>query len=162
MTVRVCFVCLGNICRSPAAAAIMQAKVKAAGLENEIEIDSAGTGNWHIGESAHKYTLKEAKKRGIPINHVVKQFNADLFDMFDYILAADHENMADLLDLAPDQEAAAKVQLLRSFDPDADDDEVPDPFYDELEGFAQVFDMIDAACDGLLEHIENEHALTSN
>ncbi|MCZ7527160.1 MAG: low molecular weight phosphotyrosine protein phosphatase [Acidimicrobiia bacterium] len=148
--VRLCFVCLGNICRSPTAAGLMRHHVRLAGLEEAVEIESAGTGSWHVGGPPDRRALAEACRRGVELDHRARQFVATDFARFDLVLAMDHANVADLLALAPDADAAAKVRLLRSFDPAADGDlAVPDPYYEG--GFAHVFDLLDAACRGLLE-----------
>lgn len=149
---RVCFVCLGNICRSPTAAGVLRHHVRRAGLDGAIEVDSAGTGSWHVGDPPDYRAAAEAERRGIPLDHRARQFHPDDFTRFDLVLAMDEANLRDLLALAPDDGAAAKVHLLRSFDPGADDLAVPDPYYEG--GFERVFDLVDAACLGLLGHLQ--------
>ena len=154
----IAFVCLGNICCSPTAEAVMRHHVAAAGLEDEILIESAGTGSWHVGARPDRRARAEAAARGIPMDGRARQFQAADFDRLDMVLAMDVENAADLRALAPNAAAASKVRLLREFDPAAaaaGDLSVPDPYYGGPEGFAEVFDMVDAAAAGLLEHLRD-------
>ena len=159
--VRLSFVCLGNICRSPTAEAVMRKLVGDAGLADRIKIDSAGTGDWHVGAPRDKRSSEVGRRRGIPLSGTARHFVADDFARFDYVLAMDRQNLANLQRLAPDAEARAKVFLLRSFDPAvaAGDDEVPDPYYGGPEGFEHVFDLCLAACDGLLTQLRRTHGL---
>jgi len=158
--IRLCFVCLGNICRSPAAMAVMASQVDAAGLAGTIEVDSAGTGSWHLGDVPDRRTRAEAKRRGIPLEHFGRQFSRTDFARFHLVLAMDRTNVADLHAIAPDDEARDKIRLLRSFDPSANGDlEVPDPYYGGSEDFAAVFDLVDSACRGLLADLRREHSL---
>lgn len=164
--VRVCFVCLGNICRSPTAEAVMVKLVADAGLAEHIEIDSAGTGAWHVGERPDERATMEAERRGVAMVSRARQFHPGDFYRFDYVLAVDHRNLADLHDQAPEAALRERARLLRSFDPasvaaatTATDLEVPDPYYGGADGFANVFDLVDAACRGLLDHIRAEHDL---
>ncbi len=151
LPVHLCFVCLGNICRSPTAAAVMAHLVDQAGLATEIIIESAGTGGWHVGDGADPRAQAEARRRGVPMHHSAQKFTASDFAQFDLVLAMDRENRDDLLAIVPDDDAAGKVRLLRSYDPAAPPDaEVPDPYYGGPDGFAHVFDMVERACQGLL------------
>ena len=150
---RILFVCLGNICRSPTAEGVMRHVVREEGLENAIEIDSAGTGGWHVGAAPDERATEAARKRSIVLEGAARKFTPDDFDRYDLILAMDSENRADLLALAPDDEARAKVRLLREFDPDSEgapDLDVPDPYYGGPDGFEEVLDLVEAACRGLL------------
>ena len=158
--VRVCFVCLGNICRSPMAEGIMRSFVRGAGLHDQIEVDSAGLGAYHVGEMPDQRAQEASRARGVTLNSSARQFTADDFERFDYVVAMDVENHEDLLDLAPDAAAKAAVRLLRSFDPAAPAGaEVPDPYYGGPSGFDNVFNMCEAACQGLLDTIRSEHHL---
>jgi protein-tyrosine phosphatase len=164
VTVRVCFVCLGNICRSPTAEAVMAHLVAEAGLDHAIELDSAGTGGWHVGDPPDDRATAEAARRGIAMRSRARQFHVGDFAFFDLVVAMDGRNVADLHDLALDQAHRDKVVLLRSFDPnradgigDAGDLDVPDPYYGGPDGFARVFDLVEAACVGLLDHLASEH-----
>ena len=158
MAVRVCFVCLGNICRSPTAEGVMRRLVADAGLEDRVEIDSAGTAAYHAGEQADPRSRETARERGVELTSIARQFRADDFARFDYVLAMDRENHANLADLAPDAAAAERVSLLRAFagEPDAD---VPDPYYGGPRGFDDVFDICEQACTALLDHIRDAHGL---
>jgi protein-tyrosine phosphatase len=159
-TIRVSFVCLGNICRSPTAEAVMRHLVREAGLEDRIVLDSAGLGDWHVGEPRDERSSQVGARRGIPLEGEARQFKAADFARFDHVLAMDRQNLQGLLRLAPSPAARAKVALLRSFDPASPPDaEVPDPYYGGAAGFDRVFDICEAACRGLLEHLRRTHGL---
>jgi protein-tyrosine phosphatase len=154
--VRVLFVCLGNICRSPTAEGAMRALVQEAGLQEGIELDSAGTGAWHVGGPPDARASAAALARGIELGGRARQVQESDFEDFDLLLAMDRSNLEDLLELAPDERSRAKVRLLREFDPaseDADDLDVPDPYYGGSEGFEEVLDLVLAACAGLLDEV---------
>lgn len=156
--VRICFVCLGNICRSPTAEACFLDLIEREGLADRFEIDSAGTGGYHVGERAHPDTRAAAKARGVEVRSIARQFVASDFARFDYVVAMDRQNRANLLRMAPSAEAKAKVHLFRDFEPGAPKDaEVPDPYYEG--GFDRVFDICAAASRGLLEHMRRAHGL---
>jgi protein-tyrosine phosphatase len=158
--VRVCFVCLGNICRSPTAEAVMRHLVESEGLEHSIEVSSAGTGDWHIGDARDRRSQAVGKARGIPLSGVARQFTSVSFDGCDYVLAMDRANRDELLRLARTEQDRKKVRLLRSFDPEAPRDaEVPDPYYGGPSGFEDVFDMCEAACRALIQKLRAEHKL---
>jgi protein-tyrosine phosphatase len=160
--VAVSFVCMGNICRSPTAEAVMRHLVREAGLEAAIAIDSAGTGDWHVGEERDRRSRAVAKRRGMPITGPARQFTRDDFDRFDLVLALDEENARDLRNLAPSDEARARIRLLCEFDASAAPGaEVPDPYYGGPEGFERVFDICLAACRGLLDHLRRSYNLES-
>lgn len=156
---RLLFVCMGNICRSPTAEAVMRAIVAREGLADEVEIDSAGTGSWHVGDPPDRRSAAAARARGIVLDGAARQVTGADFDTYDLLLAADEQNVAALRALAPDAEAAGRVVLLRAFDPEAvaaADLEVPDPYYGGPDGFDHVIDLVQAACDGLLERLRAE------
>jgi protein-tyrosine phosphatase len=158
--VRVCFVCLGNICRSPTAEAVMRHLVKQAGLEGSVAISSAGTGDWHVGGPRDQRSQAVGAARGIPLTGRARQFTSESFDGCDYALAMDVANRDELLRLARTDADRAKVRLLRSFDPAAPPDaEVPDPYYGGPRGFEEVFDLCEAACRGFIAHLRRAHAL---
>ncbi len=153
---RLLFVCLGNICRSPTAEGVMRTVVAEAGLQDSVELDSAGTGAWHLGSPPDARASATAQARGIELRGAARQVDEGDFDDFDLLLAMDRSNMDDLLALAPDDQARARVRLLREFDPaseDAEDLDVPDPYYGGSEGFEEVLDLVLAACDGLLAEL---------
>jgi protein-tyrosine phosphatase len=160
VVVRVCFVCLGNICRSPTAEAVMRHILKQEGLADRIAVSSAGTGDWHVGEPRDKRSQAVGAARGIPLSGRARQFTSASFDDCDYALAMDRSNRDAMLKLARTETDRAKVRLLRSFDPAAPADaEVPDPYYGGPGGFDEVFDLCEAACRGLIEHLRREHVL---
>jgi protein-tyrosine phosphatase len=165
--VRLCFVCLGNICRSPTAEGVMARLVEEAGLGDRIEVDSAGTGAWHVGQPADERSADEARRRGIHLTSRARPFHPGDLITFDLVLAMDRSNLAHLLDEAPEATLRDKIHLLRSFDPasaasaagERHDLDVPDPYYGGPTGFADVFDLVDAACRGLLDHLRATYAL---
>jgi protein-tyrosine phosphatase len=159
--VQILFVCLGNICRSPTAEGVMRSLVVAEGLEDEIEIDSAGTGAWHVGSEPDARATDTARGRGVALTGTARQVRPADFEEFDLILAMDHSNLREVRQLAPDESSRAKVRLLREFDPasvDSDDLDVPDPYYGGDDGFGRVFDLVLAACEGLLVEIRTGRA----
>jgi protein-tyrosine phosphatase len=159
---RVLFVCLGNICRSPTAEGVMRSLVARAGLAQQIEIDSAGTGSWHVGSPPDGRAWEAARARGIELSGSARQVGREDFVDFDLLIAMDRSNLRDLRALAPGQAEREKVRLLREYDPQsppADDDlDVPDPYYDGGERFELVLDLVEAACAGLLAKIVDGRA----
>jgi protein-tyrosine phosphatase len=155
--VSICFVCMGNICRSPTAEAVMRHLVEKRGLSSSFNIESAGMGDWHVGHPADARSREAALRRGYALDGRAQQFGRRFFERFDYVLAADHENRKHLLRLAPDEASRKKIHLLRDFDPNSPKgSEVPDPYYGGAEGFEHVLDICEAACLGLLDHISAE------
>ena len=153
---RILFVCMGNICRSPTAEGVMRHLVREAGLEDEIVIDSAGTGGWHVGDPPDRRATEAARARGVTLEGGARQITVDDFEDFDLLLAMDRDNLAGIRAIAPDEEAAAKARLLREYDPasaGAPDLDVPDPYYGGPQGFETVLDQVEAACRGLLDEI---------
>jgi len=154
------FVCMGNICRSPTAEAVMRHLVRQAGVGHLVTVDSAGTGAWHVGEERDRRSRAVASRRGMPISGEARQFSRADFDRFDLVLALDRDNERDLRRLAPNEQARAKIHLLRSFEPGAGPDaEVPDPYYGGPEGFERVFEICLDACRGLLVHLRQTYHL---
>ena len=147
---RIALVCLGNICRSPAAAAVFAELAADAGLA--VTVDSAGTSNYHVGDQAHEHTLAEARRRGISIEHRARQFTAADFDRFDLVVAMDQANLRDLRRLAPDDEARQKVVLLGAFAGN-EAPEVPDPWGRPPRAYVEMFDLLERAGQGLVEHV---------
>ena len=153
---RVLFVCLGNICRSPTAEGVMRHKLRAAGLADDVDIESAGTGDWHVGHPPDERATTAAARREIELSGAARRFEAIDFDDFDLILAMDRQNLEDMRSLAPHVDAEGKLGLLRSYDETAHaagELDVPDPYPGGDDGFEHVLDLIDRACDGLLEEI---------
>lgn len=123
-----------------------------------VEVESAGTGDWHVGHPPDERAREEATRRGVPMTGVARQFTADDFDRFDMVLAMDSSNREALQALAPTPDAAAKVHLLREFDPQAHGElDVPDPYFGGADGFTDVFDMVDRSITGLIGHIGTTH-----
>jgi protein-tyrosine phosphatase len=150
---RILFVCLGNICRSPTAEGVMRHLVRAEGLEGSVEIDSAGTGDWHVGAAPDERAAQAARRREIALEGAARQVAPQDFERFDLILAMDSSNLRDLRRLAPHEEARAKVRLFREFDPASDgarDLDVPDPYHGGERGFEEVLDLVEASARGLL------------
>jgi protein-tyrosine phosphatase len=157
--VRICFVCLGNICRSPTAEAVMRDLVLRAGLSDAIQLESAGTGDWHVGEPPDPRSVLAGKRRGIELGGRARHFTPTDWARFDYVLAMDEANYAELRRSAPRGMAEAKLRLLRSFDPASPPSaSVPDPYY-TTNGFDEVIDLSIAACERLLEHLRDAHGL---
>jgi len=153
---KVLFVCLGNICRSPTAEGVFRAQVAAAGLSEVIGIDSAGTAAWHIGKAPDQRAQAAATRRGYDLTALRgRQVAVADFGEFDYILAMDRSNLADLLAQCP-AEQRHKVRLFLSFSSQWQDHEVPDPYYGGADGFDQVLDMVEDAAHGLLSDIRAE------
>jgi protein-tyrosine phosphatase len=151
---RLLFVCMGNICRSPTAEGVMRHLVAERGLEHEVVIDSAGIGSWHVGDAPDSRSTQVAARRGITLEGAARQVRAADFEDFDLLLCADAANVRDLRRLAPDAEGAARIRLLREFDPAAGGElDVPDPYYGGADGFDHVLDLVEAACAGLLDEI---------
>ncbi len=159
--IRVCFVCLGNICRSPTAEGVMKKLVRDADLEGEIAVSSAGTAAYHAGELPDERSRQEARSRGVRLQSRARQFKATDLARFQYVLAMDRENLANLQDLSDDRELTARVELLRNYEAGRTRPaDVPDPYYGGGRGFERVFDICEAACGGLLEHIIAKHDLS--
>ena len=149
---RILFVCMGNICRSPTAEGVMRRLLEDEGLD--IEIDSAGTGGWHAGEPPDERATLAARRRGVTLEGAARQVRPEDFRRFDLLIALDRSNLRELLARAPDEEAAEKVRLLREFDPAAAGDlDVPDPYYGGDRGFETVLDLVEAACRGLIDEL---------
>ena len=143
MATKILMVCLGNICRSPLAEGIMRSK-----LSEDFTVDSAGTGGWHAGELPDKRSIATAKNRGLDItNQRARQFKKNDFEIFDHIFVMDNSNYKDVLALAPNEEAKSKVKLILNEILPNENVDVPDPYYGGQDGFENVFDMLDQACE---------------
>lgn len=150
---KICFVCLGNICRSPTAEGIFQHLINKRGLDNYFEVDSAGTSAYHIGESANSKSQRTANKHGITLHSKARQFKPSDLEYFDLILAMDKENLQNVLEMANGKHEE-KIGLMRDFDPKPEDGEVPDPYYGGPEGFENVFQIVKRSCEELLDQLE--------
>ncbi|MBC6458479.1 low molecular weight protein-tyrosine-phosphatase [Actinomadura sp. HBU206391] len=151
---RVTFVCTGNICRSPMAEQVLRHHAEEEGLD--VEIDSSGTGGWHIGDGADHRAVRTLTDGGYRSAHSARQFEPLWFGRYDLIVALDQSHLEALRSMAPDADALARVRLLREFDPDAEaggDLDVPDPYFGDDDGFVHVLGLIEAAVPGLLETI---------
>jgi protein-tyrosine phosphatase len=162
--VRVLFVCLGNICRSPTAEALMRARLTESGLQGAVEVDSAGTGDWHVGEPPDPRATQAARARGVELESLARQVEPEDFREFDLILAMDTANLRALERVAPDVRGRRKLRLLREFEPRSlepesgasrrpGDMDVPDPYYGGSDGFDRVLDILDACCAGLMQEL---------
>jgi len=148
--VRILFVCLGNICRSPTAEGVMRHLLRERGLDDRVTVDSAGTGAWHIGEPPDSRSGEAAQRRGITLGGAARQVRGADFDDFDLLVAMDRANLRELLRLAPDDEARTRVRLLLG------DEDVPDPYYGGPTGFDDVLDLVTAGCERLLDEVAAE------
>ena len=150
MASKILMVCLGNICRSPLAEGIMRSK-----LSEDFIVDSAGTGGWHTGELPDKRSISTAKNRGLDItNQRARQFKKSDFDTFDYIFVMDNSNYKDVLALAPNDVAKSKVKLILNEIFPGENVDVPDPYYGGQDGFENVFDMLDQACEEIARKLK--------
>ena len=153
----ICFVCLGNICRSPLAEGVFKSLIQQEGLQGEIRVSSAGVGGWHIGEPPDERMLQTAKNNGILLNSRARQFQPADFQETDLILAMDRSNWVALEQMNPSPQEIEKIRMFRSFDPQAEGDlDVPDPYYGGNQGFDNVFDMVNRTCPEILDFIRKE------
>jgi protein-tyrosine phosphatase len=144
MTVRITTVCLGNICRSPIAAAVLADELS----DLDVEVDSLGTGHWHVGDNADRRALAALNRAGYDLDHIARQANAKILADSDLVLAMDSDNLRDLRRLGVDAE------LIRTFDPQAHDTDVPDPYYGSAADFDDVVEMIRATVPGVRARVE--------
>ncbi len=151
------FVCLGNICRSPAAEGIMKKIIEDEGLENRVFVDSAGTSNWNEGKTPDERMRLHGKKRGYDFCSVARTFRSSDFEKFDYILVMDNNNFMNVKKLASTEEDVAKIHRMTDFSKDfSDHDHVPDPYYGGDDGFNLVMDLLEDAAKGLLEEVKTK------
>ena len=157
--IKVLFVCLGNICRSPTAEGLFIELVNKNELQDQILIDSAGTCNNHIGELPDSRMRKHASARGYDLSTHARQFQASDLKEFDYILAMDNSNYNNILSLDSDELYGEKVFMMCEFTSNRPEDEVPDPYWGGDEGFEQVIDILEEATEGLLERVRSDHQI---
>jgi protein-tyrosine phosphatase len=151
------FVCLGNICRSPSAEAVLKAKIKKYGLENRYYVDSAGITGFHAGEPADSRMKQHASKRNYNLTSISRPINPDTdFDDFDYIIGMDDQNMIDLKRLATNKSDLVKLSKMTDYCTKYVNDSVPDPYYGGASGFELVLDLLEDACEGLINRINND------
>jgi protein-tyrosine phosphatase len=156
-TKRICFVCLGNIIRSPLAEHLFLSLSEQAGVSHKYEVDSAGISAYHVGEQADARMRRVAARHGLHYNRRARQFRTSDFDRFDLIMAMDSTNHRDLLDLASNADAGSKIHLLREYDPQGGPNApVPDPYYGGNDGFEEVYRVLERSCEGLLRRLEDE------
>lgn len=156
MAYRVSMVCLGNICRSPMAHVVLESRLAEAGLAGDVVVTSSGTGGWHRGEPMDPRAAATLRAAGYdPSRHVARTFSTDDYAEHDLLLAMDARNLADMTELAPTVADAAKAQLFRTFDPEAtaSDNEVPDPWFGDDDGFTHVLAMVERTADALVGHL---------
>ncbi|PID29044.1 MAG: protein tyrosine phosphatase [Candidatus Cloacimonadota bacterium] len=153
---RILFVCLGNICRSPLAHAVFEDLAKKNNLTDKFEIDSCGTGAWHTGELPDKRMRKEASKHGVAMDHPARTLQKNDFEYFDLILPMDLANY-DNLKKKSDRKFHEKIKMFRSFDPKTQNPsaEVPDPYFGDQNGFANVYETVERTCKNLLKELNN-------
>jgi protein-tyrosine phosphatase len=157
MPVRVLFVCLGNICRSPAAEAVFQRQLVSAGLSDGFDVESAGTGSWHIGELADRRMRLAAARRGIAMTSRARQVSAGDFERFDHIFAMDRAYLHVLLKQAPAAHRE-KIRLFRDLDPEGAGEDTPDPYYGGSEGFDEVLDIVERTSASLLQWLRTRQS----
>ena len=150
---RILFVCLGNICRSPLAEAVFRHKVRQRGVEDEFEIDSAGTSGYHNGAPPDLRSSETARRRGVELAGRSRQLGAADLRRFDYVIAMDGENLREIRALEGAAGGGARIHRLREWDPDPSGADVPDPYYGGSSGFDDVHDIVDRSCEALLDHL---------
>jgi protein-tyrosine phosphatase len=151
---RILFVCLGNICRSPLAEGVFRHLAREAGVLDRFEIDSAGTGDWHVGEPPDSRAAAVARKHGIELSGRARQVTREDLRNFDHVLAMDRDNLEELRRMAERAGATAKIRLLREHDPEAEGaSDVPDPYYGGPSGFEEVYRIVSRSCRELLAEL---------
>jgi len=158
---RILFVCLGNICRSPAAEGIMKEIIRKKRLTNRIEVDSAGTAGYHIGELPDPRMRSHGASRGYKFNTLSRKFRVEDFEDFDLILAMDDSNYNNIMYMSPDAESQEKVHRMVEYSQKFSHDHIPDPYYSGADGFELVLDLLEDACDGLMKDLEEKRVLDS-
>ncbi len=155
MTIKVLFVCMGNICRSPISQGVFENVLRREGLEGEVEVDSAGTGDWHVGRPPDERALRSADLRGLDIGHLrARQVTPEDCRIFDYVLTMDEENYRAVSALC---DGGAVVRPFLDFATGSPEREVPDPYFGDSGGFEHVLDLVEEASEGLIEEIRKRH-----
>ena len=148
---------MGNICRSPSAEAVMNAYIAKEGLDNKVICDSAGTLNYHAGEPADARMQRHAIKRNYDLTSISRQIITADFEEFDYVIAMDDDNVSNMQSFLPSADKAQKISKMTGYCTEPNPGYVPDPYYGGSEGFEHVLDLLEDACNGLLNHIRYEH-----
>ena len=156
--VSILFVCMGNICRSPAAEAIFKEKVNAAGLSDKVTCDSAGTIGYHEGSPADRRMRAAGAQRGYSLDSISRQIRPEDFERFDHIIAMDRDNLEGLRSIGRGIDGRAKISMMCDYARHHDDREVPDPYYGGEQGFTHVMELLEDACVGLLEDLSQAKA----
>lgn len=152
---RILFICLGNICRSPAAEGVFAKLATDAGLAaHGVTWDSCGTGGWHAGELADPRMRAAAKRRGYELTHRARKIRVEDFDDFDLLVTMDGDNFADVRRLAPDRKAVAKLSPMVRWLKKHEAEKIPDPYYDGAEAFEHVLDLLEDACSSLVSELK--------
>ncbi len=159
-TVKIMFVCLGNICRSPLAEGVFREQVRRAGLEDRFEVTSSGTGSWHVGQPPDGRMQQTARGRGLDISdQCAQQFDAEHLEAYDHIFVMDKSNLHDVLFFDDGDAHGGKVRLFREFDPQPDDYQVPDPYQGGREGFEHVYEIVERTARRMLDALVDEYDL---
>ena len=156
MKKNVLFVCWGNICRSPSAEAVFNGLIKKRGLEDYISCDSAGTISYHNGERADARMRQHAKKRGYQLDSISRRVESSDFDRFDYVVAMDDNNVQDLYSFMKKPEDQERLSKMTDYCTQHNNSAVPDPYYGGADGFELVLDLLEDACNGLIDQIEDD------
>ena len=156
-TVKVLFVCLGNICRSPLAEAIFKTRIAEHDLISKIEADSCGTAGYHIGDSPDPRTIANARKNGIEIRHLGRQLSLKDIEYYDLIFAMDRSNYQNILNIRGAEHHRGKVKMMRDFDSQCDHEDVPDPYYGGEKSFQEVFEILDRSTTSLVDYLKSNH-----
>ena len=161
-TIKILFVCLGNICRSPLAEGIFRKKIMEKGLSEHFEVDSCGTSDYHIGDQPDQRTRDNALKHELKLSHRARQISLHDLNKFDYILVMDRDNLIQIKDLFINDGFRDKYYLLRSFEMGADSEDVPDPYFGGAAGFENVYQIIDRATEGLINYLQKANPIQNN
>jgi protein-tyrosine phosphatase len=153
---KVLFVCLGNICRSPLAEAVFNHQLRERGLEMHFAAESCGTANYHVGDNPDPRTIRNALKNGVTIDHTGRQFCQDDFEKFDLILAMDASNLSNIMKVPGATKHKKKIKMMRWYDPHMKDGDVPDPYYGVETDFQEVFDILQRSMKGLVAELESK------